>query len=44
MFRVPSPWIVGVDEQKQDALERPALGVHPNSEVGGRVSCNGHHL
>ena len=44
VFRVPSPWIVGVDEQKQDALERPALGVHPNSEVGGRVSCNGHHL
>ena len=44
VFRVPSPWIVGVDEQKQDALERPALGVHPNSEEGGRASCNGHHL
>ena len=28
VFRVPSSWIVGVDEQKQDALERPALGVH----------------
>ena len=43
VFRVPSPWIVGVDEQKQEALERPALGVHPNGEVGVRASCDGNH-
>ena len=43
VFRVPSPWIVGVDEQKQEALERPALGVHPNGEAGVRASCNGNH-
>ena len=44
MFRVPSPCCVGVDEQKQEALERPALGVHPNGEVGVRASCDGNHL
>ena len=43
VFRVPCPWIVGVDEQKQEALERPALGVHPNGEVGVRASCDGNH-
>ena len=43
VFRVPSPWIVGVDEQKQDTLERPALGVHPKVEAGVRTSCDGHH-
>ena len=43
VFRVPSSWIVGVDEQKQDALERPALGVHPKVEAGVRTSCDGHH-
>ena len=43
VFRVPGPWIVGVDEQKQEALERPALGVHPNGEVGVRASCDGNH-
>ena len=43
VFRVPSPWIVGVNEQKQEALERPALGVHPNGEVGVRASCDGNH-
>ena len=43
VFRVPSPWIVGVDEQKQDALERPALGVQPKVEAGVRTSCDGHH-
>ena len=43
VFRVPSPWIVLVDEQKQEALERPALGVHPQVEVGVRVSCDGNH-
>ena len=43
VFRVPSPWIVLVDEQKQEALERPALGVHPQVEVGVRASCDGNH-
>ena len=43
VFRVPRPCCVGVDEQKQEALERPALGVHPNGEVGVRVSCDGNH-
>ena len=43
VFRFPSPWIVGVDEQKQETLERPALGVHPNGEVGVRASCDGNH-
>ena len=43
VFRVPSPWIVGVDEQKQEALERPALGVHPQVEVGVRASGDGNH-
>ena len=43
VFRVPSPWIVGVDEKKQDALERPALEVHPKVEAGVRTSCDGHH-
>ena len=43
VFRVPSPWIVLVDEQKKDALERPALGVHPKVEAGVRTSCDGHH-
>ena len=42
-FRVPSPCCVGVDEQKQDALERLALGVHPKVEAGVRASCDGHH-
>ena len=44
VFRVPSPYWVGVDKQKQDALERPALGVNPNGEAGVRVSFNGHYL
>ena len=43
VFRVPSPCCVGVDEQKQDALERLALGVHPKVEAGVRASCDGHH-
>ena len=29
LFRVPGTGCVGVDKQKQDAFERPALGVHP---------------
>ena len=43
VFRVPSPGNEGVDEQKQDSLERPALGVHPQVEVGVRASCYGNH-
>ena len=43
VFRVPSPCCVGVDEQKQDALERLALGVHPKVEAGVRASCDWHH-
>ena len=34
VFRVPSPWIVGGNEQKQNTLERPALGVHLQVEAG----------
>ena len=44
LFRVPGPCCEGVDEQKQDALERLALGVHPKVEAGVRASCDGHHL
>ena len=44
LFRVPGPGCVGVNEEKQDALERPALGVHPQVEVGVRASCDGNHL
>ena len=44
VFRVPSPWCEGVNEEEQDALERPALGVHPQVEVGVRASCDGNHL
>ena len=43
-FGVPGPGCVGVDEEEQDALERPALGVHPQVEVGVRASVDGHHL
>ena len=43
VFRVPSSCCVGVDEQKQDALERLALGVNPKVEAGVRASCDGHH-
>ena len=43
VFRVPGTGCVGVDEQKQDALERPVLWVHPQVEVGVRASRDGHH-
>ena len=43
-FRVPDTCCVGVDEQKQDALERPALWVYPKVEAGVRASFDGHHL
>ena len=42
-FRVPGTCCVGVDEQKQDALERQALWVHPKVEAGVRASCDGNH-
>ena len=44
LFRVPGPGCVGVNEEEQDAFERPALGVHPHVEVGVRASCDGNHL
>ena len=40
-FRVPSARRVGVDEEEQDTLERPALWVHPKVEAGGRASRDG---
>ena len=43
VFRVPSARCVGVDEQKQDTLKRPALWVNPKVEAGVRASCDGHH-
>ena len=43
VFSVPSPGCVGVDEQQQDALERPALWVHPQVEEGVRASCDGNN-
>ena len=42
-FRVPGTGCVGIDEQKQDALERPALWVHPKIQAGVRASRDGHH-
>ena len=33
-FRVPGARRVGVDEQQEDALERPALWVHLNVQYG----------
>ena len=44
VFRVPGSGCVGVNEEEQDALERFALGVHPQVEVGVRASCDGNHL
>ena len=43
VFSVPGARRVGVDEQEQDALERPALWVHPQIQPGVRSSCNGNH-
>ena len=42
-FRVPGTGCVGIDEQKQDAFERLALGVYPKIQAGVRASCDGHH-
>ena len=44
LFCVPGPGYVLVNEKEQDALERSALGVHPQVEVGFRASCDGNHL
>ena len=43
VFRVPGTGCVGVDEEEQDALERPALWVHPQVQPGVRASFNGNH-
>ena len=43
VFRIPISRCVWADEQKQNTLERPALGVHPKVEAGVRTSCDGHH-
>ena len=39
----PGTGRVGVDEQQQDTLEGPALGVHPQVPPGVRPSGDGHH-
>ena len=43
VFRIPGTSCVGVDKQKQNTLERPALGVHPQVQPGVRASCDGRH-
>ena len=42
-FRVPGARRVGVDEQQEDALERPALWVHPKVQPGVAAPGNGDH-
>ena len=42
-FRVPGAISVGVDEQQEDALERPALWVNPKVNPGVRAQYNGNH-
>ena len=44
MFRVPGSDLVLVNEEEQETLERLALGVHPQVEVGVRASCDGNYL
>ena len=43
VFGVPGPGCVGVDEDEQNALERPALWVHPQIQPGFRASVKGLH-
>ena len=43
VLSVPCPGSVGVDEQQQNALEGPALGVHPQVQPCVRPSGDGHH-
>ena len=42
-FRVPGTGCVGINEEEQDTLERPALWVHPKIQAGVRASGDGHH-
>ena len=42
-FGVPGACRVGVDEQQEDALERPALWVYPKVNPAVAVPCNGNH-
>ena len=44
VFSVPGPGCEGVDEEEQDALERPALWVHPKVEAGVRASRDRNYL
>ena len=43
VFCVPGPGCVGVNAEKQDTLELPALRVHPQVQPGLRASCDGHN-
>ena len=43
VLSVPGTGRVRVDEQQQDALERPALWVHPQVQAGVRPSGDRHH-
>ena len=43
VLSVPGTGRVGVNAQQQDALEGPALGVHPQVQPGVRPSGDGHH-
>ena len=43
VLSVPGAGRVGVDEQQQDALERPALWVYPQVQAGVRPAGDGHH-
>ena len=42
-FGIPGARPVGVDEQQEDSLERPALWVHPKVKPGVAAPCNGNH-
>ena len=43
-FCVQGPGLVLVNEEEQETLERPALGVHPQVDVSFRALCDGNHL
>ena len=43
VFGVPGSLRVGVDEQQEDALERPALWVHPKGQPGVFAFLNWNH-
>ena len=42
-FRVPGARRVGVDEEQEDSLERPALWVHPKVQPGVFAFLNWNH-